>query len=352
MGTRAPANAEGPAPLGGGSRSKISSMAAGGANERFLVTGALGCIGAWVARLLLSGDAEVVAFDPGASDHRLRLILTPEQLGRVVRIPGDVTSLEALGRALDDYEVTHVIHLAALQVPSCREDPPLGAAVNVVGTANVFEAVKRRRQRIGKVVYASSAAVYAEGGGEGPAPEAALERPATHYGVYKLANEGAARIFWQDDGVPSVALRPYVVYGPGRDQGLTSAPTAAMAAAARGESAHIPFGGRMQLQFAPDVARAFVAASRADSDGAVVANVPSPAVHMREVVDAIAAAAPGTSVTYDDVPLPFPAELEARALEGVVGRLPLTPLAEGVRATIEHLRRAAAGETGQRGRAG
>ena len=61
----------------------------------------------------------------------------------------DITDLEQVERVLDDDAITHVIHLAALQVPFCRADPPLGARVNVLGTVNVFEAVKRRADRIG-----------------------------------------------------------------------------------------------------------------------------------------------------------------------------------------------------------
>ena len=54
------------------------------------------------------------------------------------------TDLNALERALDEHAITHVIHLAALQVPFVRADPPLGARVDVLGTVNVFEAVRRR----------------------------------------------------------------------------------------------------------------------------------------------------------------------------------------------------------------
>ena len=52
-------------------------------------------------------------------------------------------------------------------------------------------------------------------------------KPPTLYGVYKQANEGQARNYWEEYGIRSVGLRPYIVYGPGRDQGLTSAPTTA-----------------------------------------------------------------------------------------------------------------------------
>ena len=51
-----------------------------------------------------------------------------------------------------------MIHLAGLQVPTCKADPVTGALVNVAGTLNVFEAAKTIG--IKRVVYASSAAVY------------------------------------------------------------------------------------------------------------------------------------------------------------------------------------------------
>ena len=62
---------------------------------------------------------------------------------------GDITDLAAVEAVLDDHAITNVIHLAALQVPFCRADPPRGALVNVVGTVNVFEAVKRAGRRDG-----------------------------------------------------------------------------------------------------------------------------------------------------------------------------------------------------------
>jgi nucleoside-diphosphate-sugar epimerase len=302
-------------------------------NERFLVTGALGCIGAWSTRLLLEEGAEVVTYDLSSDRSRLELVVGAEQLERVTSVAGDVTDLAQLERALDEHAVTHVIHLAALLVPLVRENPPRGALVNVVGTTNVFEAAKRRRDHVRGLAYASSAAVY--GPEDGPvAAEDAPGRPSTHYGVHKQANEGTARVYWEDDGVPSVGLRPYIVYGPGRDQGVTAGPTLAMAAAARGESSRIPFGGSAQLQFAPDAARAFIEAARASSEGgARVGNLGGPVVSMREVAAEIEAAVPGISVEVDEAPLPFPPEYEARVFPA-----PVTPLAEGVRHTIEHLR--------------
>jgi nucleoside-diphosphate-sugar epimerase len=309
--------------------------------DRWLVTGALGCVGAWTIKTLLGDGEDVVGNDLGSERGRLSLIMPPEDLARVTLERGDITDLAALERVLDEHEITRIVHLAALQVPFCRADPVGGAQVNVVGTVNVFEAVKRRRDRIPGVAWASSTAVYSLDD-PSPAPEAGGRRPMTHYGVYKLANEGTARIYWADDGVPSIGLRPYVVYGPGRDQGMTSTPTHAMAAAARGEGFEITYGGVAQYDYAPDAARAFVLAARAATEDARVFNLPGVTASMPEVVAAIEAAAPEAAgrITFVDQPLAFPAELESGGLEAAVGPVPKTPLAEGVRETVELLREA------------
>ena len=307
--------------------------------ERTLVTGALGCVGAWTLKALLELGEEPVGYDLGGDDARLRLVLDEAERARVTLVEGDVTDAAALGRALDEHGITRVVHLAALQVPFCRADPIRGAHVNVYGTVVVFEAVKARRSRISGLAYASSTAVY-NAADRSPAPETGGTEPSTLYGVYKLANEGTAHVFWQDEDVPSVGIRPYVVYGPGRDQGLTSGPSRAMAAAARGEGYRIAYGGRAQYDYAPDVGRAFALAARATTEGAEVANFPGEPSTMQQVVEAIAAAAPEAAgkITWEEGQLPFPESLQGVLLERLVGPLPRTPLAEGARRTIEHFR--------------
>jgi UDP-glucuronate 4-epimerase len=307
--------------------------------ERTLVTGALGCLGAWTLKALVELGEEPVGYDLGSDDARLRLVLSEDERGRVTLVEGDVTDLGALGRALDDHGITHVVHLAALQVPFCRTDPERCARVNVHGTVVVLEAIKACLNRIGGLAYASSTAVY-NASDPSPAPESGGIAPSTLYGVFKLANEGTARIYWHDDDVASIGIRPYVVYGPGRDQGLTSGPSLAMAAAAHGDGHTIGYGGTAQYDFAPDVGRAFALAARAATDGAHVANFPGEPSTMQEVVDAIEAAAPAVAgkVFWEKGQLPFPESLQATLLERLIGPLPRTPLADGVRRTIEHFR--------------
>jgi UDP-glucuronate 4-epimerase len=297
----------------------------------YLVSGALGAIGAWSVRSLLDRGESVVTYDLGGSDHRLRLALSDSQLAELTRVDGDVTDLEQLERVIDEHEVTAIIHLAALQVPFVRKDPIAGARVNVTGTVNVLEAARRRADRMRPVVYASSIAAIAEPG---------AAHPSTLYGVFKLANEGTADRYFADYGVSSVGLRPHTVYGPGRDQGLTSAPTAAMVAAAEGREYRIPFGGALQFQYVADAGEAFVRASEADAVGAPVHNLDGPVVTMQELITLIEHTAPDAAglISAGDEPLPFPPSVDATSFLELVGGPVSRPIEEGVAEAIASFR--------------
>jgi UDP-glucuronate 4-epimerase len=313
-------------------------------HEQFFVTGALGCIGAWVVRELVLENIPVSIYDLGGSLHRLRLILDDEQIQRVRIISGDICDDAAVESAVKESGATHLVHLAALQVPFCKATPVQGARVNVVGTVNVFEAAKHCG--IPQVVYASSIAVYgmSDEYPDGMVTDASIPHPRNLYGVFKQANEGTARIYWQDDGIASLGLRPYVVYGPGRDQGLTSGPTKAMLAAAAGEPAHIPFGGRCVYQFVRDVARTFIQAARTPIQGAEVYNMRGAVVPMESIVSAIEQAEPSAAgrITFAEQALSLPTDVDDSRLHDALGKLPETPLQEGVQTSIQMFKQAIA----------
>jgi len=313
-------------------------------DERFLVTGAAGCIGVWVLRNLVREGTPVTVLDLDSKHHRLPLVLSDAEIGRIQFITGDVSDYATVEAALRTSEAQRIIHLAALQLPFCKADPVAGARVNVVGTVNIFEAAKRLGLK--SVVFASSTAVYGtrEEYPQAPLAHDAPLKPHSHYGVYKQANEGTARIYLQEDGIASIGLRPYVVYGAGRDQGMTSTPTKAILAAAAGQPYHISYGGRYCFQYADDTARAFIQAARADFKGAQVFNIGGASVSTPQVIKAIERAEKSARgrITFDDVPLPFPQKVDNRALEQAVGSLRFTPLADGVAETLELFRRALA----------
>ncbi len=293
--------------------------------ERFLVTGADGCIGAWTVRLLLDEGAEVTTFDLGENDSRHRLVSGGAPL-TFRRITGNITDRAAVVEAMAG--VDRVIHLAALQVPFCQADPSNGAAVNVQGTVNVFEAAVGHG--ISPVAYASSAAIF------GPVhlypdpvlgPDA-LPKPATLYGAYKVANEQTAAVFAADHGLASVGLRPFTVYGAGRDQGVTSQPTAAIYSAVRAEPYQVGYGGVTDFHYAPDVARAFIAASRVelDSPAAPAVNLRGHVTSIDDFVDRVRRITGFDDLSVSGKPLPFAHALSTEGLAELLGETEPTPL--------------------------
>lgn len=88
--------------------------------ERFLLTGALGCIGSWVAYNLVKEGKPPVILDIGGEPKRLKQLMSDAELAQITFVNGDVTDLATVERTLDDHGITNIIHLAALQVPFCR----------------------------------------------------------------------------------------------------------------------------------------------------------------------------------------------------------------------------------------
>jgi len=317
-----------------------------------LMTGGAGCIGSWVAKLLLEDDRPVTILDLKPDTRRLSWIVDdPKIISKVKFVQGDVADVETVIAAAEGCGAEAILHLAGLQVPVCRADPLMGARVNVLGTLAVFEAARRSQGRIGRVVYASSAAVHgidpdglAERGNQselGPVADDARLTPTTHYGAFKVCNELNARVYWLEHRLTSIGLRPWTVYGVGRDFGLTSEPTSAILAAAAGRPFAISYGGLQDLQYVCDVAAAFLAAVDRPFQGAEAFNVRGEVVPIERFVATLEEVVPEAkgTITHGVAPLPIAPDLDASGLARALGPLPRTSLAEGIRATYERFQR-------------
>jgi UDP-glucose 4-epimerase len=303
--------------------------------ETYFITGAQGCIGSWVVKALVEREDVPVVFDRSNDSKRLSAIINDEHLPRVRFVVGDITDGRAVLAALENSGAHHIIHLAGLQVPTCKVDPVAGALVNVIGTLNVFEAAKTVGIR--GVVYASSAAVYGMNDDEAPLDESAECEPSTHYGVFKRTNEGNARIYFLDHAISSIGLRPLTVYGVNRDTGLTSDPTKAMKAAVIGRPFHIRFGGSTDFQYVADTAAAFIASVDQLPQGAFVFNLHGDAVAVSRVVELInrkASHSDGNLVTFGGPEIPIAPSMNDAAVRRVISGLPTTPLEQGIEETM------------------
>ncbi|HEX4798491.1 MAG TPA: NAD(P)-dependent oxidoreductase [Burkholderiales bacterium] len=294
-----------------------------------VVTGAGGCIGSWVLALLARAGVPACAVDLSEDKRRPRLLMSEDELKRAEWRTGDISDGAAVLRILEAVRPSAIVHLAALQVPFCKADPVAGAKVNVVGTVNVFEAA--RRLGIGRLAYASSIAAYGamdEGHG-------AMH---TLYGAYKYCDEQVAKVYSEDWGVHSVGIRPGVVYGVGRDQGLTSKTTFAILAAAAGKPYEVPFSGGVSWLYAGEVASAFVQAVSRERAGAPVFDMNGVYAPVEEGLRILKQLAPSAAVTSSGQPLAFPMHLPDDPLRGYLGDYGNVPLAEGIRETYEAFR--------------
>jgi nucleoside-diphosphate-sugar epimerase len=304
-------------------------------SETYFITGAQGCIGSWIVKALIERDDAAVVFDRSDDSRRLNAIVSDEDLGKVRFITGDITDGASVLSALDESGAVNVIHLAGLQVPTCKADPVAGSLVNITGTLNVFEA--SRKLGLTRVVYASSAAVYGLNDDDIALDETAACEPTTHYGVFKRANEGNARVYYLDHGLNSVGLRPLTVYGVNRDTGLTSDPTKAMKSAVLGRPFHIRFGGATDFQYVADTAAAFIACADSTTDGAHVFNLHGETVTVDRIANFINAQVSSSNrdlITFGGPPIPIAAAMDDSAIRKVIGSLPSTPLEVGVRETM------------------
>ena len=232
--------------------------------KRVLVTGGAGLIGSHIADLLVEENVrEIVVLDNFVRGRKANLDSAIAS-GRVRIVNGDIRERELVRRTMEGVDV--LFHQAAIRITQCAEDPRLALEVLVDGTFNVVEAAKD--QGVQKVVAASSASVYGQAE-EFPTTE--KHHPydnRTIYGAAKTFNEGLLRSFSDTDGLRSVALRYFNVYGPRMDMHgvYTEVLIRWMERIAAGKPPLILGDGSQTMDFvhALDIARANILAAKAD----------------------------------------------------------------------------------------
>ena len=177
-----------------------------------MVTGAGGFIGSHLVEALLKLEQRVRGLDNLSTGHEKNL--EPAlQSKRFEFVRGDIRDVETCRGACAG--VDYVLHHAALgSVPASLEDPLGTHAINVTGFANVLNAA--REQRVKRVIYASSSAVY---GDEPTLPkvESKIGNALSPYALSKHANELYAVNFRQCFGLESIGLRYFNVFGARQD---------------------------------------------------------------------------------------------------------------------------------------
>lgn len=285
--------------------------------KHVLVTGGAGFIGSHTVEALVARGDRVTVLDDLSTGRR-------DNLAAVESAPGftfvcaDATEPIALATP-----PTHIVHLAAqVSVTASLADPLTDLKKNLVATLRVIALAKEARAR---VVFASSAAIY----GDGPLPshESLTPRPASPYGIHKLASEHHLRAAALNDpagGLEAVALRFFNVYGPRQSPSSPYAGVISifLARALAGEALTL-FGGGVATRdfvYVGDVARAILAALDGPAIAGEAMNVGGGgATSVRTLAETILAITRSTSVLR---------EAPARAGEIVDSRADVTRIAE------------------------
>jgi len=306
-----------------------------------LVTGAYGLLGGWLVKALLERDARVTVVRrddiPGSP-------LADMSLQRHVNIvEGDICESGLIARALAEYEIDSVFHLAAQTIVASANRAPLSTfETNIRGTWLLLEAC--RDQHVQRVIVASSDKAYGPHS-QLPYREHDALTPVYPYDVSKAAADLLARSYWHTWKLPVAVTRLANLYGggdPNRSRVIPEAVTAALA----GRPPVLRSDGSPERDFlyVEDAVAAYLAIwtalGRGEGQGEAFNAGGGKPYRVIEVVNLVCRLA-GTGVTPDVRGSGTPAGeidrqwVDSSKLSELTGWEPAVTLEEGLRLTIE-----------------
>ncbi|WP_282162675.1 NAD-dependent epimerase/dehydratase family protein [Ulvibacterium marinum] len=322
------------------------------------ITGGTGCIGSvTIYKLLQSSEVDriIVATRSNNTDP-LKLWLGEDLDSRLEFVTLDVSDYRAIEEVLQKVNPTHIIHLGAYQSPDCSKYHIRGMEINTGGTMALFDAAEKLPD-LKRFVFASSGAVY---GMRSMYPQETIAEdvplaPPNHYGIWKLAGEHLARLFYDNTKVPTVCLRINTTYGKGRDKGKTSAPTNAMKAIAMGSVLgrlmpfEMPYQGRENYHFVEDVGAHFAACTLQSYSGFGAFNIKGETIPIPSFLQIVEEQANALgmgefvklSIIDNAPPNLFICDLDHTKIDGTFKNLPRTAIAEGVRTSLQEFKKMA-----------
>jgi UDP-glucose 4-epimerase len=223
-----------------------------------VVVGGCGFIGSRVALGLLEEGVDVTVLDVAPPPDDL--------LGRCRYVFCDIAVRESLRGVFTGH--TSVCLFAALLAKGCRENPFRAWQTNVIGTANILDALATDSPRA-RVIFSSTGGIYAPQDTY-PVPECASKRHHNLYVSSKLAAEGMVHSYTATAGASAVILRFFTVYGPGPASGARGHFIAAWLECVRAAhplTVHGDGGQTVDLTHVTDVVRACLLASQAPVNG-------------------------------------------------------------------------------------
>ena len=290
---------------------------------KIIIFGGCGFLGSWIVRAFLKKGYSVSVFDLKIQKELLSYI-TGEDINKIKFIEGDITNYDHVQEVTNNMD--HVINLVGLMTPDCSSNPILGAKVNILGSINVFEALKKNNIKF--LVYASSASVFGQKDNYYPFPE-------THYGAYKLAIEGIVRAYFNEAGISSVGIRPYVIYGLGREVGETTGVTLAYKAAKQGDSYTVNFSGKAGFVYVQDVVDLVEMLISQILSGALTFNINGITADVSDLINLIKKNIPLANIGIKGNTLSVVDEIRGNEPSNIFKKFKYTSLEDGIKRTID-----------------
>ena len=290
--------------------------------KNILIFGGCGFLGSWITKALLKKNLKITIFDLRIKTDLLKNLIGND-LNKINFIEGDISDYEQVLKATEN--MNYILNLAGLMTPDCSSNPSLGAEVNVKGSINVFEAIKKNNIKF--LIYTSSGGVYGNEDKYNPFPE-------THYGAFKLAVEGMARAYFNESLISSVGLRPFVIYGPGREIGGTAGVTLACKAAKQNFEYKVGFSGKVGFVYVEDVTNLVERLIDKAPIGALTMNINGITTSVENFVSIIKKNIPDANVKFSGKPLSVVEEILGGEPSKTFKDFKYTSLDNGINKTI------------------
>jgi nucleoside-diphosphate-sugar epimerase len=307
-----------------------------------LVTGGFGFIGSHVVRRLLQGGNRVVVIDRHADGNAADEILSADERRAVLLVATDIPATAALSDLFLLHGVEMVVHLASPLSIATEAEPGMAVEGMILPHLAILDAALHARVR--RVVWASSVGVFGRSTDYPtlPIPNDARHQPLTLYGAAKSFLEQLSRQYTASHGLDTLGLRFPLVYGPGRQRGGGQFTTRLIEGAALGDPCVAEgVDDRYDWMYVTDAARSVELALRADTTPSRALTVGGEAATVGDVAELLQGWLPAADITVQRGSSELVADYDAAPARDEIGYVPLTPLREGVLATVNAVRRRA-----------
>lgn len=294
-----------------------------------LITGASGFLGLALGQRLIDAGERIVGLD-----------VVPADKSPFPCIVKDVRDADAIYELCGSFGVDRIVHAGGISGRSVqRENKTAPIAINVMGTAVIFDVARRLSMR--RIVLCSSGSVYGLSDRD-PVTEDEPLVPVNSYGASKVASEAILHAYAEESGIDGIALRIFQAYGPFRRTRCTI--RTIVEAALAGVTARIPYrpDARCQFVYIDDVVAALMAALAVGQRSQRIYNISGgTSLTLSEVAKIASGVLPGLSVDFGDDPLSREyclRQIDISAAERDLGYIPRIDLAEGIAAYAERVR--------------